>query len=66
MRNSSAIDLINIDLDNYADYMDECDKKLLEEIEAGTLARKGRKTHTTGQPNRERCCKCGQENHKRK
>jgi hypothetical protein len=40
MCNSSASDLVNIDLDNYADYMEERDKKLLEEIEAGMPARK--------------------------
>jgi hypothetical protein len=40
MRNSSASDLVNIDLDNYTDSMEERVTKLLEEIEAGTPARR--------------------------
>jgi hypothetical protein len=39
-RNGNASDLINTDLDNYADYMEEWDKKLLKEIDAGTPERK--------------------------
>jgi hypothetical protein len=40
IRNGNASDLVNTDLDNYAEYMEEWYKKLLKEIEAGTPARK--------------------------
>jgi hypothetical protein len=40
MRHGSASDLVNADLDNYADYMEELEKNLLKEIEAGMPARK--------------------------
>jgi hypothetical protein len=39
-RNGNASDLVNKNLDNYADSMEEWNKTRLQEIKAGTLARK--------------------------
>jgi hypothetical protein len=39
-RNGSTSDLINIDLNNYADYMDDWEKKRIDEKQVGTPARK--------------------------
>jgi hypothetical protein len=54
MRNGNASVLVNTDFDNYADYMEEWEKKLLNIWDAGN---KGSKTNTRGGIHGARCRK---------